>query len=213
MPNGCSRGTSTRARRQLDLGELGRLGQREHFDLVPLVEDRPAPRRQGRRLVAELPQTALQPIDFGIAVVQEAIEIEALAGVREVAQREMGLDQQLVGDELGGVLTDRPFEPVLRPRGLAHLEQAAAHRDLGRQVRGVPGEPFVEGRHRLGEPAGTPILLGELQEESRVGIALPALLELGQALRGDGLRQAAPLLQRAPDARRRRVVKPWIDEV
>jgi hypothetical protein len=123
-----------------------------------------------------------QVSDLGIAVVQQAIEVEALAGARRLADVEIGADEQLVGDHLRRVLAHHALEDLPRRLGLPELEQAAPLRHQRREVAGVLLQPLVEHAERLVEAPLVTVLLGELEEDPRRRVGLPPAAQLRQAV-------------------------------
>jgi hypothetical protein len=123
-----------------------------------------------------------QLFDFGIAVVQQAIEIEPLAGPVRLAGVEIRPHQQLVGHHLGRVLLDHALQHRPGLLGLAELQVAPPLGHQGREIAGVLLQATVQDAQRLLDPPLVAVLLRELQEDARGRVGFPAVAELGHAV-------------------------------
>ena len=106
------RGAGRRRRPEVEELRRRRLDWIHARPLCRLLRARPI-RRSGRTAHRHDPPAQL--VDLGVAVVEQAVKIEPLAGPPGLAGLEIGPDQQLVGDHLGRVLLDDPLEHLRAP--------------------------------------------------------------------------------------------------
>ena len=145
--------------------------------------------RRGRRRTAQGPNAGLERLDLGVVVVEQLVEFQTLTRLAGLSLGEIGLHQQLVGDELRRVARHRALENLDGGIGGIGLHQATTERNLRGEVGRVLLETGSEHMQGVRQASGAAILLRQLQEGARLRVTLPALPELVQALVRERLRQ------------------------
>ena len=144
-----------------------------------------------RRRPFQSDDAGVQEIDLCVAVVEEPVKVEPLTRPARLSRGDVGFDQQLVRDELGRIARHRAFEDLDRRDSVVRLHQTAPEGDLGGEVVRMLLEAGTQDVDGVAEATGAAILLRELQEGARLGVALPALPKLVQLFGRERLRHAA----------------------